>query len=99
MDGTATSFEARPTFRSPPHILVPKLAHSRDRWKAKAAERRQQLKLAKLTIRDLQRSRESWREQCGTHAEQLRVQAKQIEQLQRERDAALAAAAADAQKK
>jgi len=98
MDGTATSFEARPAFRSPTHILVPKLTHSRDRWKAKAAQRRQQLKLAKLTIRDLQRSRETWRAQCATHAEQLRRQAGQIEQLQRQRDAALAAAA-DAPKK
>jgi hypothetical protein len=99
MDGTATKFEAPQTFRSPTHILVPKLAHSRDRWKAKAAERRHQLKLAKLNIRDLQRSRESWREQCGELEERLRRQAEQIEQLQRERDAALAAAAVDAKKK
>ena len=99
MDGTATIFEARQTFRSPNHILVPKLAHSRDRWKAKAAERRHQLKLAKLTIRDLQRSRETWREQCGKLEEQLRLQAERSAQLQRERDAALAATAADAKKK
>lgn len=97
MDGTATIFQAQPTFRSPTHILVPKLAHSRDRWKAKAAQRRQQLKLAKLTIRDLQRSREMWREQCSQRDEQLSVQAERIEQLQRERDAVLAAA--DAKKK
>jgi hypothetical protein len=65
MDGTTTAYATQHIYRSPNHILVPKLVHSRDRWKATAAERRHQLKLAKLTIRDLQRSRETWREQCA----------------------------------
>ncbi len=90
MDGTATTARTGPTFRSPRHILVPALVRSRDRWKAKAADRRRQAKLLKLTIRDLHVSRDHWRQRCDQLHEQVRVLAEQNQQLQRDRDAAVA---------
>ena len=93
MDGTARMTEMRPAFRSPMHILMPKLLTSRDKWKAKAGRRRHQLKLARLQIRDLARSRDAWRQRHREQQQQIRRQDEQIEHLRRERDEALAAAA------
>lgn len=98
MDGAATMPETGPVFRSPRHILVPALVRSRDGWKAKAAQRRHQVKLLKLTIRDLHVSRDHWRQRSDELHEQVRLLTEQNDQLRRERDAAVAAADA-AQKK
>lgn len=94
MDGPATMAEGRPAFRSPMHILMPKVLASRDNWKTKAGRRRHQLKLAGLHIRDLTRSRDAWRQRHCEQQQHIRRQDEQIEQLRRERDGALAAAAA-----
>jgi hypothetical protein len=94
MDGTATRTEMCPAFRSPMHILLPKVLTSRDNWKAKAGRRRHQLKLTRLTIRDLTRSRDAWRQRHRDQQQHIQRLDEQIEQLRRERDSALAAAAA-----
>ena len=62
MDGLTAPITGRRSYRTPVSILVPKLVQSRDNWKAKSDRRKHQLKLAKLTIRDLSLSRDSWRE-------------------------------------
>lgn len=94
MDGTATMDPVGPRFRSPRHILVPALVRSRDRWKAKATERRHQAKLLRLNIRDLHLSRDHWRQRCDQLHEQVRALTEQNRRLQGERDAAVAAAGA-----
>jgi tRNA U38,U39,U40 pseudouridine synthase TruA len=53
-----------PNFRTPPHILIPKLAKSRDNWKAKAAARRRQYRKERIRSRDLANSRERWKERA-----------------------------------
>jgi tRNA U38,U39,U40 pseudouridine synthase TruA len=53
-----------PSFRTPPHILIPKLAKSRDNWKARAAARRRQYRKEKIRSRDLANSRERWKERA-----------------------------------
>jgi hypothetical protein len=61
MDGA--TMEAR-TFLTPPRILIPKLAASREGWKKKAGERKRRLKAAKIRIRDLEVSRRNWQERA-----------------------------------
>jgi predicted nucleic acid-binding Zn-ribbon protein len=55
MDSPAETTSAN-DFRTPPRILIPKLARSRDQWKAKAKE--------KIHSRDLQHSRARWKERA-----------------------------------
>jgi hypothetical protein len=83
-------------YSSPKHILMPKLLASRANWKAKAEDRRHQVKLFRLKVRDVTRSRDTWRQRYRDQREYSRRQDEQIEQLRRERDAALAAVAAAA---
>jgi hypothetical protein len=63
MEGPKTT-AAAPPFRSPPRILIPKLVESRDKWKAKAARRKQELKKAQIRARDLSASRRRWKERA-----------------------------------
>ena len=51
-------------FQTPPRILIPKLAKSRDGWKFKASQRKRQLKWAKVRVRDLEASRDAWRDRA-----------------------------------
>ena len=74
MDGTRTASSL--LFRSPPRILIPKLVHSRDTWKAKAGRRKRQLKAAQIRCRDLGLSRQRWKTRAL--ASEQRVQ--QLEQ-------------------
>lgn len=62
-------------FRTPARILIPKLVQSRDAWKAKADERKQQRKALEIRVRDLEASRDLHRQ----HAEQLRLRITQLE--------------------
>ena len=93
MDGLSTRTAIRTLFAAPLHVWVPKLLKSRDDWKQKALHRRRQIKLTKLTVRDLTRSRDTWRDQAHQFQRQLRQQAEQLDLLRRERDQAIAAAA------
>ena len=84
--------------RTPVRLLVPKLLKSRDDWKSKCRQRRDQNKALQIKVRDLAASREAWRSKFeGRLAEQ--------EPLRAERDAlrarvdALGRELADAQKK
>jgi hypothetical protein len=52
------------SFRSPARVLIPKLVAGRERWKAKAGERKRRLKSAQIRLRDLTGSRELWRERA-----------------------------------
>jgi len=61
MDGVG--IESR-RFRSPARVLIPKLVTGRERWKAKAGERKRRLKSAQIRLRDLEGSRELWRERA-----------------------------------
>ena len=99
MDGLPTMTAIRAMFSAPIHVWVPKLLKSRDDWKQKALHRRQHVKLAKLTIRDLTRSRDTWRDQAHQLQRQLQLQAEQLDLLCRERDQAVVAAATPAPKK
>jgi hypothetical protein len=53
-----------PKFRSPKRALARSFRLSRDRWKNKANQRRQQIKALKIRIRDLEVSRDLWKEKA-----------------------------------
>jgi len=64
-----------PQFRSPKRSLALSFRLSRDRWKAKASRRLQDIKACRVRIRDLQTSRALWKEKA------LHLQ-RQIDELQ-----------------
>lgn len=67
------------SFLTPPRILIPKLARSRDAWKAKATARKAQRKALDIRVRDLLISRDHHRQR----ADQLQQRVTQLEaQLQ-----------------
>jgi len=82
--GTSSAYK----FRTPARIIIPKLAKSRDDWKAKAAARKRQYHKERIRSRDLGNSRDLWKERA------LAAQQKALElqsQLQRSQaDLALA---------
>jgi septal ring factor EnvC (AmiA/AmiB activator) len=63
MDSPAATTSAN-DFRTPPRILIPKLARSRDQWKAKATARKNQYRKEKIHSRDLESSRARWKERA-----------------------------------
>ena len=83
MDGPTTN-DAAPSFRSPPRILIPKLVESRDKWKAKAARRKKDLKKAQIRGRDLSVSRRRWKERALAAEQQLQAARQQLDQAQRQ---------------
>jgi DNA anti-recombination protein RmuC len=85
MDGTPrTMSESRQSFRTPLHILVPKLLQSRAGWKAKSDRRKAQLKAAQITIRDRTASRALWRQRAERLAQENRQLREQLEHATRE---------------
>lgn len=84
--------------RTPVRILLPKILKSRDDWKRKCQQRRDQNKTLQIKVRDLTASREAWRTKCEKRQSEQ-------EQLQAERDSlqarvdALERERADAKKK
>ena len=92
MDGTTTP--ANPLFRSPPRILIPKLVHSRDTWKAKAGQRKRQLKAAQIRGRDLGLSRQRWKERAVASEQRVQELQRQLDQTQQQLDQARAHIAA-----
>jgi hypothetical protein len=83
MDGSTTTKQPLCSFRSPPHILIPKLVHSRDNWKTKAARRKRELKQAQIRCRDLSVSRQRWKERARVAEQQVQSLQQQLEQSQR----------------
>jgi hypothetical protein len=69
-------------FRTPPRILIPKLARSRDRWKAKATARKCQYRKEKIHSRDLEISRQRWKERAGDAAQQLQELQQQLQRAE-----------------
>ena len=69
-------------FRSPPRILIPKLAESRDKWKEKAGQRKRQLKAAQIRTRDLTTSRTLWKERAVAAQAQVQDLQRQLEETQ-----------------
>jgi hypothetical protein len=61
---TTTTPTSATAFRTPPRILIPKLALSRDQWKAKATTRKRQFRAEKIHSRDLEISRQRWKERA-----------------------------------
>ena len=71
-----------PTFRSPPRILIPKLATSRDTWKLKATQRKTKLKAEKIRSRDLAASRDNWKKRARAAEHNTLSLAEQLRQAQ-----------------
>lgn len=101
MDGPTTPHDTVPAFRSPPRILIPKLVDSRDKWKAKAARRKRELKKAQIRARDLAVSRQRWKERALAAEQQLQAARQQLQAAQHQLEQARAdsALAQEAQKK
>ena len=74
-DADPSRAEQTPEFRSPKRALARAFRLSRDRWKQKAGQRRQQIKALQVRVRDLQTSRDLWKDKA------LHLQA-QFQQLQ-----------------
>lgn|SRR5262245_38203819 len=74
-DSDSDRADDAPDFRSPKRALARAFRLSRDRWKQKAGQRRQQIKTLQVKVRDLQASRDLWKDKA------LHLQA-QLEQLQ-----------------
>jgi hypothetical protein len=71
------------SFQTPPRILIPKLVRSRDAWKAKATQRKQQGKALRIRVRDLVASRLRHRQRADRLAQerdQLRLQLQHTQQ-------------------
>lgn len=75
-------------FRTPPRILIPKLAASRDNWKAKATARKRQYRQEQVRSRDLERSRQLWKQRAVAAEQKLQ----EVQQQRQRRDADLAQA-------
>jgi hypothetical protein len=90
MEGPTTPNAAAGSFRSPPRILIPKLVESRDKWKAKAARRKKELKKAQIRGRDLCVSRQRWKERALAAQQQLQALRQQLELAQRDLEQARA---------
>jgi hypothetical protein len=60
-----------PKYRSPKRSLALSFRLSRDRWKAKATQRLQQIKALRVRCRDLQTSRDLWKQKALHLQEQL----------------------------
>jgi len=63
--------EEAPPFRSPKRTLVRAFRLSRDRWKEKATQRREELRSLKVRLRDVEASRELWKQKVAHLQEQL----------------------------
>ena len=60
-----------PQFRSPKRTWRRAFRLSRDRWKAKATQRREQLRALKVRLRDVEVSRDLWKQKARYLQEQL----------------------------
>jgi hypothetical protein len=81
MDSPAETTSAN-DFRTPPRILIPKLARSRDQWKAKATARKNQYRKEKIHSRDLEISRERWKERALDAEQKLQELQQQLQRAE-----------------
>lgn len=63
-DADSADADSAPEFRSPKRALARSFRLSRDRWKHKAAQRRQQIKALQIRVRDLETSRDLWKDKA-----------------------------------
>lgn len=82
MAATTTTQAPRPSFQSPPHIIIPKLVQSRDTWKSKATQRKHELKKAQIRTRDLTASRLLWKQRALAAEQKAQLLQEQLEQAQ-----------------
>ncbi len=82
MDDSTTLKNPAPAFRTPPHILIPKLVQSRNKWKDKAGRRKRELKKAQIRSRDLSLSRQRWKERALAAEQQVQELQRQLQQAQ-----------------
>jgi hypothetical protein len=87
MDSSVETTSAN-DFLTPPRILIPKLARSRDQWKAKATARKNQYRKEKIHSRDLEISRQQWKERALQAEQKLQ----ELHQQHQQAEADLAAA-------
>src|SRR5580700_7054467 len=66
-------------FRTPPRILIPKLATSRDKWKAKATARKRQYRQEQVRSRDRERSRQLWKQRALAAEQKLQEVQQQLQ--------------------
>lgn len=71
-------------FKSSPARLARLFRTSRDRWKARAADKQRALKKLRITVRDLHTSRDHWRALACRQATQLADLQEQLAQAQQE---------------
>ncbi len=69
-------------FRTPPRILIPQLAISRDKWKVKATLREHRLHEEKIRSRDLSHSRKRWEDRALAAEPKVRELQLQLERSQ-----------------
>jgi hypothetical protein len=81
MDSPAETTPAT-DFRTPPRILIPKLARSRDQWKAKATARKKQYRKEKIHSRDLEISRQRWKERALLAEQELQELQQQLQRAE-----------------
>jgi phosphopantetheinyl transferase (holo-ACP synthase) len=80
MDSPATTTPlSASAFRTPPRLIIPKLALSRDRWKAKAAVRKAQYRKEKIHSRDLEISRQRWKDRALVAEQKLQELQQQLQ--------------------
>lgn len=83
-DTSVSSSEEETLYRSPMRCLAASFRKGRDKWKKKAQDRNQAVKVLKVRVHDLQQSREHHRQQAQ-QAQQLQGQLEQqVQQLQTE---------------
>src|SRR5712671_512186 len=78
MDSPAETTSAS-DFRTPPRILIPNLARSRDQWKAKATARKLQYRKEKIHSRDLKHSRQRWKQRALAAEQRLQELQQQLQ--------------------
>ena len=76
------STEAETTYKSRPKVLQRFFLGSRNRWKAKCREAKQELKLAKNQVRAVEKSRAAWKSEAQQLRDELRQARQQLEELQ-----------------
>ena len=85
--------------KSPARILLRSFRQSRQKWRAKALQRRTQVKGLEHTVRDVQRSRARWKAKAKQwHADQQALQ-ERVQAVEAERDRLQAQVAELASKK
>ena len=70
------------SYRSPARVLADWFRKSRDNWKRKYMDLKEDVKRFKVRAYDLEKSREHWKEQAAAHQQQIAALQAQVEQLQ-----------------